>query len=101
MPWGRTLVHDVLPGISGPVLVDYGLRVVWSVGIVATLGVLGVGIQPPAADWGLMINDNRIGMAAQPLSVLVPLALIAAFAIGVNLVTDGLARRIARVRDDA
>ncbi len=99
LPQGRVLLGEVLPNVSGPVLVDYGIRIVWSVGIIATLGVLGVGMQPPAADWGLMINDNRVGMALQPLAVLVPLLLIAAFAVGTNLVTDSIGRSLARVND--
>ena len=49
-------------------------------------------MQPPAADWGLMINENRIGLAIQPYAIFVPVLLIAILTIGINLVTDGLAR---------
>ena len=57
------------------------------------LGVILVfGQQPPAANWGLMINENRIGMELNPWSVVVPAALIALLTIGTNTFTDAVAR---------
>ena len=56
--------------------------------------VVGIlfGLQPPAADWGLMINENRIGVVIQPWPVVLPVAAIAVLTIGMNLITDGIAR---------
>ena len=56
------------------------------------LSFLGFGLQPPAADWGLMINENQNGLTLQPWPVLLPVIAIALLTIGTSLVGDGLAR---------
>jgi peptide/nickel transport system permease protein len=53
---------------------------------------LGLGLQPPTADWGLMINENRLAITVQPWAVYLPVIAIALLTIGTNLVTDGVAR---------
>lgn len=88
----RILFSEVLPNISSPLLVEFGLRLTYSVGLVAAVSFMGFGLQPPAADWGLMINENRIGLTLQPWPVLLPVAAIGLLTVGVNLVTDGIAR---------
>jgi ABC-type dipeptide/oligopeptide/nickel transport system permease subunit len=55
---------------------------------------LGLGLQPPAADWALMISENREGITLQPWVIAVPALLLAALAISVNLVADAIARSI-------
>ncbi|MHB1570587.1 MAG: ABC transporter permease, partial [Solirubrobacteraceae bacterium] len=57
---------------------------------------LGFGIQPPNADWGLMISENREAVTLQPWPMIVPALGIALFAIGTNFVSDGFARAVAR-----
>lgn len=89
----RILMREILPNISVPLLVELGLRYTYSIALIAGLSFLGLGQQPPTPDWGLMINENRIGMAANPWPVLAPVFLIALLTIGVNLLTDALARR--------
>ena len=59
---------------------------------IAAVGFMGFGLQPPAADWGLMINENRLGLAIQPWPVALPVMAIGLLTVGVNLVTDGIAR---------
>lgn len=88
----RILSRELLPNVSSPLLVELGMRLTFSIGLVAGVSFLGLGIQPPAADWGLMINENRLAIAQQPWGVLLPVAAIALFTIGTNLVTDGIAR---------
>ena len=83
---------EILPNITTPLLVEFGLRLTYSIGIIAGLSFLGFGMQPPAADWGLMINENRLGITVQPWPVAVPVLLIGALAISTNLVADGIAR---------
>lgn len=96
----RMVFTQILPNISTPLLVEYGLRIVWSIAAFASLSVLGQGVQAPMADWGLMVNENRQSMiAGQPLSVLVPLLMIAVFALAVNLITDGISSHVARGGD--
>jgi peptide/nickel transport system permease protein len=64
--------------------------------LIAALGFLGLGTQPPDADWGLMINENRIAMASNPWPVAVPVVLIGILTIGLNLAADAITRRSAR-----
>jgi peptide/nickel transport system permease protein len=91
------LVREVLPNLATPLLVEYALRLTWAVGVIAALSFLGYGVQPPASDWGLMINENRNGLIVNPWPVVAPIACIALFAIGTNLIADGIARSIAGV----
>lgn len=88
----RILLSEILPNISVPLLVELGLRYTYSIALIAGLSFLGLGQQPPTPDWGLMINENRIGMNANPWPVLVPVFLIAILTIGINLFTDALSR---------
>jgi peptide/nickel transport system permease protein len=83
---------DLLPNVTGPLMVETGLRFTYSIGLVAGLGFLGLGLQPPAADWGLMINENRIGLVVQPWAVLLPVVAIGLIAVGMNLISDGIAQ---------
>ena len=84
---------EILPGVRSPLLVDFGLRLTTAILLVAALSFVGLGLQPPAADWGLMIGENRIGLNLQPWPVIVPAVAIATLTIGVNLIIDGVGRR--------
>jgi peptide/nickel transport system permease protein len=86
------LVGELLPNISSPLLVEFGLRLTYSIGLVAAVSFLGFGLQPPAADWGLMINENRVGLIIQPWPVVLPVMAVALLTVGTNLITDGIAR---------
>ncbi|MFI6574280.1 ABC transporter permease [Nocardiopsis sp. NPDC050513] len=92
LPRWRIMAVEILPNVTSPLLVELGLRLTYSIGVVAVLGFLGMGLQPPTADWGLMINETRQGMAVQPWPVALPVAAIAVLTIGANLITDGLSR---------
>jgi peptide/nickel transport system permease protein len=88
----RIMIREILPNIVNPLTVELGLRFTYSIALIAGLSFLGFGQQPPTADWGLMINENRIGMGQNPWPVVVPVLLIAMLTIGMNLFTDALAR---------
>jgi peptide/nickel transport system permease protein len=88
----RIVFGELLPNVTSPLLVEIGLRLTYSIGLVAALSFLGFGIQPPNADWGLMIFENRLSITVQPLGVLLPVLAIGLLTIGTNLVTDGIAR---------
>lgn len=92
LPRWRIMTVEILPNVTSPLLVELGLRLTYSIGVVAVLGFLGMGLQPPTADWGLMINENRQGMAIQPWAVALPVTAIAVLTVGANLITDGLSR---------
>ena len=92
---------EILPSVRSPLLVDFGLRLTTAILLVAALSFVGLGLQPPAADWGLMIGENRIGLNVQPWPVIVPAAAIAALTIGVNLIIDGVGRRSGSIQHPA
>jgi peptide/nickel transport system permease protein len=88
----RIVFGEVLPNVTSPLLVELGLRMTYSIGLVAAVSFLGFGLQPPTADWGLMINENRLSITVQPWAVLLPIMAIGLLTVGTNLVTDGIAR---------
>jgi peptide/nickel transport system permease protein len=88
----RIVFGEVLPNVSSPLLVELGLRMTYSIGLVAAISFLGFGLQPPTADWGLMINENRLSITVQAWAVLLPILAIGLLTVGTNLVTDGIAR---------
>ncbi len=86
------MAKEILPNLVTPLMVETGLRMTYSIVIIAGLSFIGFGIQPPAPDWGLMINENRIGLSENPWAVVAPAALIALLTIGLNTFTDAVAR---------
>lgn len=91
-PARRVMAGEILPNVLSVVMVEVGLRFTYSILIIASLSFLGFGIQPPAANWGLMVNENRIGLVANPWGVVAPIILIAVLTIGLNTFTDAVAR---------
>jgi peptide/nickel transport system permease protein len=92
VPKRRILAREILPSVVAPLTVQFGLRLTYSIATIASLAYLGFGRQPPAVDWGTMINDNQVNIVQTPLPVLLPVAAIAILTIGVNLLTDGFGR---------
>jgi len=88
----KILLGEILPNITSPLMVEASLRLTYSIGLIAGLSFLGFGLQPPAADWGLMINENRQALTIQPWGAAAPVIAIALLTIGTSLVGDGLAR---------
>lgn len=88
----RVIVAEVLPNMIGPLLAEAGLRLTYSIGVVAALGFLGFAADPGSANWGQMMNENRLGLATQPWAVVAPVLMIAIFTIATNLMADGLAQ---------
>lgn len=97
----RLFLQDVLPNILPPLSVEVGVRLAWSVAVIASMSFLGLGVQPPNADWGRMINENRDGLTTQPWAVLLPTAFIVAFTVGTNLVCGALAMESGRTKSSA
>jgi peptide/nickel transport system permease protein len=88
----RIIFGELLPNVTSPLLVELGLRMTYSIGLVAAVSFLGFGLQPPAADWGLMINENRLSITVQPWAIALPVLAIGLLTVGTNLITDGIAR---------
>jgi peptide/nickel transport system permease protein len=91
-PRRRVIFGELLPNVTSPLLVEFGLRWTYSIGLIAGINFLGLGLQPPQADWGLMIQENRLSLTIQPWGVLLPIIAIAVLTVGVNLLTDAFAR---------
>jgi peptide/nickel transport system permease protein len=88
----KVMWKEIMPNLVSPLMVEAGLRLTYSIVIVAGLAFLGFGQPPPAASWGTMINENRDGLPLNPWAVIVPAALIALLTIGTNTFTDAFAR---------
>lgn len=82
--------REMLPNVVAPVVIETTIRVAFAVMLFATLSFLGLGAQPPASDWGLMIAEARPFLHQAPWMIIAPGAAIALTAIGFNLLGDGL-----------
>lgn len=100
VPISKLLFREILPNITGVLMVESGLRLTISISIVAALSFLGFGLQPPSPDWGLMINENRGGLTLQPWGVVAPVIAIGLLTIGTNLIADGFARALGHIDSD-
>lgn len=85
--------EEILPNMVLPVLTDFGLRFVFVVLLLSGLSFLGMGIQPPAADWGSLVRENIEALSYGAPAVILPAVAIATLTIGVNLVIDNLPGR--------
>ncbi|MFG1950298.1 ABC transporter permease subunit [Micromonospora sp. NPDC048830] len=88
--WWHRVIGHVGRGVRRVLLADAGVRFIGALYLVATASFLGIGVAPDAADWAVMVDRNRSGLALQPWAVVAPAALIVALAVGVNLVADRL-----------
>nr|WP_176024725.1 ABC transporter permease [Brucella pseudintermedia] len=91
---GYLLRSEVLPGIIGPVLADFGLRFVFIVLLLSSMSFLGLGVQPPYADWGALVKENIGGLSFAAPAVVFPSIAIASLTISVNLLIDNLPQKI-------
>ena len=97
VPRRQIIFSDLLPNITAPLTVEFGLRMTYSVGLVAALAYLGFGTNPPNPDWGTMIFENQLGISLNAWGVLLPVCAIAILTIGLNLMTDGFGRAVAGI----
>jgi peptide/nickel transport system permease protein len=91
--------REMLPNMIRPVLADFGLRFLFIVLLLSGLSFLGLGIQPPHADWGSLVRENIIGLSEGAPAVVMPAIAIATLTIAVNMAIDGLAGRKRRGRE--
>ncbi|RRI02040.1 ABC transporter permease [Mesorhizobium tamadayense] len=85
---------EILPNIIRPVLADFGLRFVFIVLLLSGLSFLGLGLQPPLADWGALVRENIGGLPFAAPAVIVPSLAIASLTISINLLIDNLPQKI-------
>ena len=91
---GALIRREIIPNILGVIAADIGLRLSFSILLLASVSFLGLGVQPPDADWARMVSENLSGISQQPWAVLAPVILLAALIIAINLVADALARTL-------
>ena len=92
------IFREILPNTLSPLLAEFGLRFAFAILFLSTLSFLGLGIQPPTADWGGMVKDNKDGIIFGISAALMPGGAIAALAVCVNLVVDWLLKRTASLK---
>ncbi|BAL24848.1 dipeptide transport system, permease protein [Azoarcus sp. KH32C] len=90
---------EVLPNMFRPVLTDFGMRFVFVVLLLAAMSFLGLGVQPPDADWGSLVRENILGLGDGAPAVLAPAVAIATLTIGVTLLIDSVGGRGKREKD--
>lgn len=88
------MIHEILPNIAGPIMADLGLRFVHIILLLSGLSFLGLGVQPPNADWGALVRENMIGISYGSPAVVVPSLALASLALAINLLIDNLPQRI-------
>jgi len=84
------LVWEILPNVSGPIIVDTCIRVGYAIMGIGTLGFLGMGVPPPTPDWGSMIAEGRKWIFIMPWTVMAPAAALSSVVIALNLFADGM-----------
>jgi peptide/nickel transport system permease protein len=85
------LFHEILPNAATPLVVDFGIRLSFSILFLSSLSFLGLGVQPPYADWGSLVRENMPGLVSGSLAAIYPALAIASFTIGLNLIVDDFA----------
>jgi peptide/nickel transport system permease protein len=88
------ITREIFPNILGPVLADLGLRFVFIVLVLSGLSFLGLGVQPPNADWGALVRENIEGLSLGAPAVIFPSIAIATLTISVNMFIDNLPTKI-------
>jgi len=94
-------LREILPNITGIMLVEFAIRSAFAIIFIGSLGFLGFGAPPPTPEWGLMINEARANASNSLWPVLAPAAAMAVLVIGINLFADSLSRLIDRQGQNA
>jgi peptide/nickel transport system permease protein len=86
------LFREIFPSVLPALVVEASLRLSYAIFLVASLGFLGLGVQPPSSEWGRMVLDARDKLASSPWALWFPAAAIVLFIVSINLMSDGLRR---------
>ena len=82
---------EILPNTLLPLTTEFGMRFTFTILLISALSFLGLGVQPPLADWGAMVRENISGLLRGSLAPLAPAAAISSLTIGINLIVDSFA----------
>jgi peptide/nickel transport system permease protein len=86
------MFREILPNVLPPLAVEASMRFSYAIFLVASLGFLGLGVQPPSPDWGLMVGEARNFFSQAQWALLAPAGAIALLVVGVGFMSDGLRR---------
>ena len=87
--------REILPNTLGPLAAEFGIRFTYAILFISALSFLGLGVQPPAADWGVMVKENLQGLLFGSAAALLPAASVASLTVGINLIVDWFLHQIA------
>ncbi len=93
-------IKEVLPNIMPPMVAEFGIRFCYVFLTISALSFLGLGIQPPTADWGSMVRDSSTLITYGDITPLLPAAAIAILTVGVNFVVDWFLHKTSGLKDD-
>ncbi|PYE46188.1 peptide/nickel transport system permease protein [Rhizobium sp. PP-F2F-G20b] len=91
--WRWVILREILPNALSPLLAELGLRFAFAILFLSTLSFLGLGVQPPIADWGSLVKENKDGLLFGVFAALIPGAAIALLVICINLVVDWMLQK--------
>jgi peptide/nickel transport system permease protein len=91
---GYIMFREILPNVLPPLAVEASMRFSYAIFLVASLGFLGLGVQPPAPDWGLMVGEARNYFTQAQWALLAPAGAIALLVVGGGFTSDGLRRML-------
>ncbi len=94
------VLREIVPNILPPMIAEFGLRFSFVFLTIAALSFLGVGIQPPTADWGSMVAESKTLITFGKIQPLIPAAAIALLTIAVNFVVDWFLQKTSGLRDE-
>jgi peptide/nickel transport system permease protein len=93
------IFREILPNAGAPLIAEFGMRFCFVFLFIATLSFLGLGIQPPAADWGSMVRDNATLISYGQMAPLIPAAAIALLTVAVNMIVDWLVHQSSGLKE--
>ena len=91
--------REILPNVTAPLVAEFGVRFTYTFLIIAGLSFLGLGIQPPTADWGSMVRTNSVLITFGDFTPLLPAAAISLLTLSVNLVIDWFLHKSSGLKD--
>ncbi|NWD77344.1 ABC transporter permease [Pseudomonas gingeri] len=93
------VTREILPNAAAPLIAEFGLRFCFVFLFISALSFLGLGIQPPTADWGSMVRDNAVLITFGDLTPLLPALAVALLTVGVNFVVDWMLYRSSGLKE--
>ncbi len=96
---GWIMRREILPNIMPPLVAEFGLRFCFVFLTISALSFLGLGVQPPTADWGSMVRDNATLISFGDITPLLPAAAIGLLTISINFIVDWMLHRTSGLKD--